>query len=103
MSTDKPLTVEDLKQKGVKIENRNKVNLRYKCLKIIDTMVSRMYSPQVLLLMQKQGYSVEKDDIDNAKKETKKKLMNRHMGSKTTKELSGAISGLLRELDKLSL
>ena len=87
----------------LKIKDSRKVNLRYSCLKIIDEMVRRMYSESVQVLMAKQGYSIEKKDIDLAKAETKKKLIERYLSGKSTKELTGVKSQLLNDLDLLDI
>jgi hypothetical protein len=96
------MTMDQLKKSGLKIKDSNKVNMRYKCLKLIDVLVSHMYSPGALLLMQKQGYSVEKKDIDEAKEKTKKKLFLRHVEGKTTKQLTGAISNIQADINKFN-
>jgi len=87
----------------LKINDSRKVNLRYSCLLIIDEMIKRMYCDNVLKIMQKQGYSIEKDDVDEAKKSTKIKLMERYLDGKNTKELTGAKSELLKALDVLDI
>lgn len=78
----------------IRINDRRKVSLRFKALRIIDFIVENMYCEPVQILMQKQGYSIEPDDIKEAKALTKKKLMSKHMDGKATKELSGVISTL---------
>lgn len=106
---DKPLngvttvTQEELKKAGLKIKDSRKVNMRYKCLKVIDEITDRMYSDKVKVLMQKQGYSVEDEDIIEAKKATKSKLVRRHLEGKTTKELSGVMSTLIMTLENLDI
>jgi hypothetical protein len=98
MENENPLTIDDLK-----IKDRNKVNLRYNCLKIIDIIIERMYSKNVLILMEKQGYSVEEKDIEEARKTTKKNMVERHIKGKTIKELRNALSELGRDLDTLTI
>lgn len=78
----------------VKIEDRRKVSLRFNAIRIIDTITDLMYCDAVKLQMQKMGYSVEPEDIDKAKKASKKSLIDRHLAGKSTKQLSGAISAL---------
>lgn len=85
----------------VKIEDRRKVSLRFKAIRMIDYMVALMYCDAVKLQMQKQGFSVEKEDIETAEKATKSKLVERHLQGKTTKELSGVISTLKNLIDNL--
>lgn len=78
----------------IRIDDRRKVSLRFKAIRIIDFIVENMYCEPVQVLMQRQGYSIEPDDIAEAKKMTKKKLMSKHMDGRATKELSGTISEL---------
>ena len=78
----------------IRIDDRRKVSLRFKAIRIIDFIVENMYCEPVLILMQKQGYSIEPEDIKEGKALTKKKLMSRHVDGKATKELSGVISTL---------
>lgn len=93
------MTMDQLKKSGLKIKDSKKVNMRYKCLKVIDQIVECMYSPGAKKVMQKQGYSVEEKDIAEAKKVTKAKMVDRHLTGKTTKELTGSMANLKRDLD----
>ena len=93
------MTMDQLKKSGLKIKDSKKVNMRYKCLKYIDVIIDCMYSPGAMKLMQKQGYSVEKEDIEEAKKQTKIKMIKRHLDGKTTKELTGVMAELKRNLE----
>ena len=99
----KTVTQEELRKSGLKIKDSRKVNMRYKCLKVIDEITDKMYSDKVKVLMQKQGYSVEDDDIIEAKRTTKMKLVRRHLDGKTTKELSGVLSTLIMTLENLDI
>lgn len=93
------MSMEDLKKSGLKIQDSKKVNLKYKILQAIDQVIESMYSPGALKLMQKQGYSVEPEDIAEAKKSTKAKMVKRHLTGKTTKELTGIMSKIKTDLD----
>lgn len=93
------ITASDMKKSGLKIKDSRKVNLRYTCLKYIDAIIDCMYSPGAMKLMQKQGYSVEIEDIAVAKKKTKSKMVNRYLEGKTTKQLTGSLSQLKQDLD----
>lgn len=92
------MTMDQLKKSGLKIKDSKKVNLKYKCLKVIDAIIEAAYSPGAMKLMQKQGYSVEKKDIDEAKKIMKLKMVKRHLDGKSTKELTGVMSKLRSDL-----
>lgn len=96
------LTQENLK-KGLKIEDSKKVNLRYKALRMIDRIIELMYSKRAQLLMQKQNFSVEPEDIKAAKDRTKKRMMARHLDGKTTKNLTGSYAELKRIYDEIKL
>ena len=78
----------------VKIEDRRKVSLRLKAVRIIQNIVDSMYGEATLILMQKQGFSIEPDDIEEAKKTTKERMVERHLNGRNTKEISGVISHL---------
>lgn len=98
MNEEKIVTQDELKKSGLKIADSRKVNLKYDCLKVIDEIIKRMYSPAIQLLMQKRGYSVEPDDITEAKGKTKKKMISYYLDGKTTKELTGVMSELQTKL-----
>lgn len=83
----------------IRIDDRRKVSAKFKAIRIIDIICENMYSLPYQIIMQKQGCSIEPDDIKEAKLSTKMKLMERHIDGRTTKQLSGAIS----ELKKMAI
>lgn len=88
-------------EKVVKLEDRRKVSLRFKAVRIIEHIVENMYGEGALILMQKQGYSIEPDDIKEAKKTTMKRMVQRYLDGRNTKELSGVISELKKMAEKV--
>lgn len=84
----------DPEENIIKINDRRKVSARFKAIRVIDIIIENMYSEPFKIIMQKQGFSIEKIDIDQAKKSTKLAMIRRHIDGITTKELSGAISTL---------
>lgn len=87
----------------LKMKDRKKVALRFKAIKVIGEIVSYQYSDATLLLMQKRGYSIEKEDIEKAIKETKEKMVKRHLDGLGPKGLTGAISKLKTMLNDIKI
>lgn len=93
--------INSIENNVVKIEDRRKVSLRLKAVRIIQVIVDNMYGEASLILMQKQGYSIESDDIAKAKKTTMERMVKRHLDGKHTKEISGVISELKKMNDQV--
>lgn len=87
--------------KVVKLEDRRKVSLRFKAVRIIQHIVDHQYGEATLILMQKQGFSIEPEDIAKAKRETMEKMVKRHLDGKNTKEISGVISSLKKMAEEV--
>lgn len=94
--------MENQEDNVIKISDRRKVSARFKAIRIIDIICANMYSEPYQVLMQKQGYSIEPDDIAEAMKSTKIAMVRRHLDGRTTKEISGAISNLKKMAIEIS-
>lgn len=79
----------------INISDKRKVSAKMKALRIMDLIILNMYSDVVLSVMDKEGFSTEESDIEEAKKSTKNKLMITHLDGRTTKQISGSISELM--------
>lgn len=79
----------------INISDKRKVSAKMKALRIIDLIIFNMYSDVVLSVMEKEGFSTDVADIEEAKKFTKSKLITTHLEGKTTKQISGSISNLM--------
>ena len=96
-----PLSKETPKDVKLKVEDTRLVNMKLKCLRMMDKIIDSMYSHRAVILLGKQGYSTDKKDIDEAKKTVKLRLIKRHLKGKTTKELLGEYSQLKIQYETL--
>lgn len=84
----------DGSEKVIQMDQRRKVSLRFKAVRVIEHIVESLYGEGQLVLMQKMGYSIEPEDIIKAKRDTMASMVKRHLDGKTTKDISGVISQL---------
>ena len=96
-----PLNKESAKDVKLKVEDTKLVNMKLKCLRLMDRIIESMYSSRAIILLGKQGFSTDKSDIEEAKKTTKLRLIKRHLRGKTTKALLGEYSQLKIQYETL--